>query len=266
MGKMKKPYLVWPLIFCAIYLIHFLIFFIPDYVMVNYDIGYFEYFRLFLNKFIEFALPALASCLLIKAYTDGGMQRVSCKSIFFALARIIYLLPYYYLYFIAYGYDSVESILLSLAVSLFSAALMWGHLLLLFLIMREVSTAIAIKDKVANLPKLQEKKIRDENIKKLAALNRKSFGSANEIGGMFDFSCPLVAGIFAAVFGEFVINLVREIIDTVTYLVDFAGYYRIEEIVTITALFLFLMIELFALHAINYALIKSDKNQGEENN
>ena len=265
MGMKKMPRYAWLLIFGAVNLISFLIFFIPNYVMSDYDIGYFEYFRLFLNKFVEFALPALAACLLIKGYIGGGMRSASYESVFFALTRIIYLLPYYYLYFIAYGYDSVESILFSLAVSLFGALVMWGHVLILFLLMREVSAKIAIKDKIAALPQLQKKQIREENIKKLLAEGRKSFGTTDNMGKAFDFSHPLVAGIFAVAFGEFVIHLVREIVDTVAYLVDYAGYYRIGEIVFITISFLFILVELFASHAINYALIKPHQNQNEEN-
>ena len=47
MGMKKMPRYAWLLIFGAVNLISFLIFFIPNYVMLDYDIGYFEYFRLF---------------------------------------------------------------------------------------------------------------------------------------------------------------------------------------------------------------------------
>ena len=68
--------------------------------------------------------------------------------------------------------------------------------------------------------------------------------------GIFDFSNPFPLGIFAAAFTNFCLNLIREAIDTVQYLVDYAGYYRVDEIIYITACYIFLLLELFACHAI----------------
>ena len=74
MKENKRFYLFGILGFCAVNLFSFLIFFIPNYV-IEADIGWFEYVRLFLNKFAEFALPPIAAALLIKVYFNGGIKR-----------------------------------------------------------------------------------------------------------------------------------------------------------------------------------------------
>ncbi len=255
MKENKRLYLWGILGFCAANLAAFLIFFIPNYVIEG-DIGWFEYVRLFLNKFTEFALPPIAACLLMKIYFDNGVKSALIGAIFFALTRIIYLLPYYYLYHIAYGYDSIESISLSALVTVFGAALMWAHIAVLLLIIRMVAIRSTAKSLASDLPPAVQKSMTVDLKKKLNLQAEKVLCTDVHFTNAFDFSMPLTLGIFVATFGEFIINFMREAVDTVMYLVNYAGYYRLGEIIYITGSFVFLVIELLAVHIISYHLFK----------
>ena len=255
MNKTKRLYLISALSFCAVNFASFLIFFIPNYV-IEADIGWFEYVRLFFNKFVEFALPPIAACLLMSAYFDGGIKKSLIYAIYLALPRIIYLLPYYYLYHIAYGYDSIESICLSGLVTVFGVALMWAHIAVLFLLTRMVAIRTIAKSLANDLPPAVQKSIPIDIKKMLNKQAKKSLGEEINFTGAFDFAAPMTLGIFAAVFGEFTVNLMREISDTVIYLVNYAGYYRIDEIIYITGSFVFLIIELLLVHIISYRVFK----------
>ena len=52
------------------------------------------------------------------------------------------------------------------------------------------------------------------------------------------------------------ISAALQISDTVIYLVNYAGYYRIDEIIYITGSFVFLIIELLLVHIISYCVFK----------
>lgn len=264
MKENKRFYLFGILGFCAVNLFSFLIFFIPNYV-IEADIGWFEYVRIFINKFAEFALPPIAAALLIKVYFNGGIKNALIGAIYFSLPRIIYLLPYYYLYHIAYGYDSIESISLSALVTVFGVALMWAHITLLFLIIRMFAIRSIAKSLATDLPPAVQKSMTVDLKKKLNQQAEKSLCTEINFTGAFDFSIPLTLGIFAATFGEFIINFMRESVDTVTYLINYAGYYRMGEIIYITACFVFLIVELLAVHLIAYHLFKKANSIKETN-
>lgn len=264
MNKTKRLYLISALSFCAVNLVSFLIFFIPNYV-IEADIGWFEYVRLFFNKFVEFALPPIAACLLMSAYFDGGIKKSLICAIYLALPRIIYLLPYYYLYHIAYGYDSIESICLSGLVTVFGVALMWAHITVLFLLARMIAIMAITKSLANDLPPAVQKSIPIDIKKMLNKQAKKAFGEQINFSDAFDFDEPLTLGIFVTVFGEFIVNLIREIADTVVYLVNYAGYYRIDEIIYIMGSFIFLIIELLTVHFISYHVFKKINNEEKRN-
>ena len=255
MKENKRLFLFGILGFCAVNLFSFLIFFIPNYV-IEADIGWFEYVRLFLNKFLEFALPPIAAVLLLKVYFAGGIKGALISAIFFSLPRIIYLLPYYYLYHIAYGYDSIESICLSALVTVFGIALMWAHIALLFSLIRMMAIRSTAKSLATDLPPAIQKTMTVDLKKKLNQQAEKALSTDINFTGAFDFSIPLTLGIFASSFGEFIINFMREAVDTVTYLINYAGYYRLGEIIYITASFIFLIAELLSVHLIAYLIFK----------
>lgn len=253
MTRTKKLYTTAAVAFVAINLIAFLIFFIPNYVL-EIDIGEFEYVRIFLTKLIEFALPPIAAVLIYVGGSCEGWERAIKRSAGIASTRAVYLLPYYYLYHIAYGYDSIESIVLSILVSLFGIALLFGQIILLYEALRVTTRKVVKKALIDDLPPMYKKEM-PKDIKNM--LDKKAEDSLREIPekpGIFDFSAPVTVGIFSAVFTQFMISFIYELVDTIEYLVSFAGYYRLGEIIYITVSFLYILLELLIVHVVCYAL------------
>ena len=253
MTKTKKLYALAAAAFAALNLLAFVIFFVPNYVL-EIDIGELEYVRIFLTKLIEFALPPIAAVLLYVGGSFDGWKCAITRGAGLAMTRVIYLLPYYYLYHIAYGYDSFESIGLSVLVSVFGTALLFGQILLLYEVLRVAERKVIKKALIDDLPPMCKKEM-PKDIKDM--LDRKAEESLREIPekpGVFDFSAPVTVGIFSAVFTQFLISFIYEAANTIEYLISFAGYYRLGEIIYITASFLYILLELLIVHVICYAL------------
>ena len=249
MNKLKKLFLITSLAFAGVNLLVFLTFFIPNYVFEE-STEIIEYTRIFLTKFAEFALPTIAASILFKICFDSGIKSIIKGAVIFALPRIVYLLPYYYLYHIAFGYDSIESISLSALVTVFGVAINALVILALFFIARLLATNAAMKPIIAKLPPKVQQNLTKETKSEARLEAVKSLSAVDIPEQAFDLQNPITLGIFGAAFSGFGINLLSEIIDTVTYLVDYAGYYRMDEIIYIVVCYLFLMAELFATHLI----------------
>ncbi len=255
MKSNKRLFSISALFFCVANLFLFLIFFIQNYV-IEAHLEYIEYAASFIGKFVDFALPPIAAALLLFPYLKNGIRDALIKAIFLALPRIIYLFPYNYLYHTAGGYEPTKAIYLSALLTVLGVALAWAHIVILFLLIRMTAIRSIAKSLASDLPPSVSKTMPVDLRKKLNQEAKISLGTNINFTGAFDFSVPLTVGIFAAAFGEFIVNLMREIIDTVTYLVNFAGYYRIGETIYITLGFVFLIIELLTVHLIAYHLFK----------
>ena len=249
MKNSKKTCLIVALSFIFINILSFCLFYIPNYVLML-NIEWVEYTRVFLNKFFEFILPVVAATVLFLGYTEDGLKKTLIRAVYLSLPRMIYLLPYYYLYYILNWYDSIESISLSSIVTLFGVALFYGQVVLLFWLIRLFARLPVLKEMKKKHPLNQQndtpKNLRAElkaqaDIEVAASLSDKA---------VFNFSKPTSLGFFAATFAGFCINFVREAIGTVEYLIEYSGNYYLEEIIYITACYLFLLFELLAGHAI----------------
>ena len=245
----KKICLITAISFAFVNLLAFCIFYIPNYVLML-NVEWVEYTRVFLNKFFEYLLPVVAATVLFIGYTRDGLKKTFIRAIYFSLPRIVYLFPYYYLYYILNWNDSIESISLSALVTLFGVALFYGQIILLFWIIRVFARLPIIRELKIALPINQQKAPPKEILAELRSSADKRVCSSLSEKSIFNFSCPASLGIFAASFASFCINLVREIIGTVDYLIEYAGDYYLEEIFYITACYLFLLVELLASHAI----------------
>ena len=214
------------------------------------SIEWLEYTRIFLNKLFEFLLPTVAATVLFIGYSDLGLRRTLLRALYFSLPRIVFSLPYYYLYFWVNWYDSIESISLSALVTVFSVAILYGQILLLFWLIRVFARLPILKELKKSLPLNQQSNTPKDALSRLKKDADKSVAESFLDRSIFSFSSPTSLGIFAAAFAGFCINLAREIVDTVTYLIEYAGNYYLEEIIYIVACYLFLLVELFISHAI----------------
>ena len=266
MTKNKRLFLTAIGVFCLANLFEFLLLFIPNYVL-EVDIGYAEYGRIFINKFIEFSIPLLAAIILF-AQRDGGWKWAAAGSAGFSATRLIYLLPNYYLYFIDpsqinYSYDSVEALSLSLVVSIFGALLMFGQIMLFYAIIKLVARISAKKEIIKDLP---PKKQNDMDRETKAKINRQAdnmVDNSSKIDKIFDLSAPLTLGIFSAAFCQFIIYFIYESIDAIQYFISVSGTYRMGEIIYMMISYLFILVELLVVHAIGCKITEKARTEEE---
>lgn len=268
MTTTKKLFLFTTLAFVFANLFTYLLFHIPTLVLEErYE--WLEYTRSFITKFLEFILPTVAATVLFVGYREIGMKRTLLRAMYLSLPRIIYLLPYYYVYYIVIAYDSIESITLSALVTLFGTALQFGETLLLFVIIRIFSRMPIVKSLKKGLPVNQQKKP-PKNIARGLIQDAENLLSENMTrGNVFDFSHRENIGIFASVFFVFIIDLVRELIDSIVFIIECNGDLFTDEIIYMTACFLFLLIELLGGQAIcgwikNICAVRAENNNSKE--
>ena len=254
------------IVFVLANLFTYLLFHIPTLILEE-RFEWLEYTRMFVTKFIEFILPAVSGVILFLGYREIGIKATLIRALFLSLTRVIYLLPYYYVYYIVLAYDSVEAILSSLLVTAFGTALFFGLSLLLMYIIRVFARMKNIKELTNELPanfrKKPTKEIKEDLIKRSEL---KVFDNLSA-DGIFDFSHCENLGIFAAVFSVFAIELVRELVDSILFIVECEGILFLDEIIYMVACYMFLLIELIVGHmiccAIKKSFIKSKRKQKE---
>ena len=267
MTNTKKLFLFSTFAFVFANLFIYFLFHIPTLVLEE-SYEWLEYTRLFITKFLEFILPTVASTVLFVGYREIGMKRTLLRAMYLSLPRIVYLLPYYYVYYIVMAYDSIESITLSALVTLFGTALQFGETLLLFAIIRIFSRMPIVKSLKEKLPVNQQKKPPKSVARELIRDAENLLSDNMTRGNVFDFAHRENIGIFASVFFVFIINLVRELIESIAFIVECGGNLFTDEVIYITACYLFLLIELLAGQAIcglikNFA-IKKENTTSEE--
>ena len=264
----KKLFAITGISFVFVNLLTFCLFYIPNYVLML-NVAWLEYLRIFLEKLCEFLLPAVAATLLFISFSTDGLKKTIRRAICLSLPRIIYLLPYYYLYYIFNFYDSVEAITLSALVTLFGVALLFGQILLLFVIIRSFARMPLLRKAKEALPINERKSTPKDVLRTLKKNADEEVSSSLSDKEFFNFSRPTSLGIFAAVFASFIINFVIEIYDTILFVIDietsYGGNYYAEEIIYIIACYLFLVVELMASHAI-CCLIRNALNKNEKEN
>lgn len=210
-------------------LVLFLIVFIPTYVLELEELPEaYSYFVMYSTEISGWLLATVTAILLTVIQFEHGMKATLISAIFLTLPNLVYTIPYYYLIGIAYGLDSVESILLSLGVSILYLAVFYLHALLLYFVIKYIFV-----------------KREGENI------------SAFFDGSLLDLSHSATLAVFAASFVEFIIHLVMEIYQVISYLVEYAGDYKGDDIIYIVFRFIFLLGMLFISHFVCFKVKKA---------
>lgn len=208
------------LIFSTASLTLFLISFIPIYVLELEEIPqFYTYFSMYATEIVSWLLPCVCAVILTVICARYDLRTALIKGIPLTLTNLIYTVPYYYLIGIAYGLDSIESILLSLGVSTAYLLIFYAHTALLFLAARYL-------------------------------LSRTKAIDSLSVGGMLDLSSPATLGIFAVSAIEFVIKLCVELWQSVSYFIEYAGDYRGDDILYMVIRFIFILGMLFVAHAV----------------
>jgi len=205
-------------------ILSFALFFLKMSFSFESELAYYApYFaEYFLDSFTT-ALVAFALLAGRGSESHGGRMLSALK---LSLPRLVYLVPYYYLYYMRQGYDSIESLSLLSIRSLLAIAL--------FIIEALVYYAVA------------------------CFITRKSAHGWDfcEASGMFDLSVPVTRAIFSVCFLKFVFNLVSEAVDVIVYLIDYERFYSTNEIYYVLAKLLLAFFILFFSHFIFMQLRK----------
>ena len=141
--------------------------------MVN--IVWLEYLRHFVTELSSFVLPVFgATCVfnLVGRFS----KKTLLYSLILSLTHAVYLLPYYYLYMLAYGFDSIEAVGLSILVNLLSIAVNTAHVIIFALIIELVIAHRLTVDFRSTLPPLRRTDkltaAQREEIRRAAVLER----------------------------------------------------------------------------------------------
>lgn len=255
MKNRKKLYSALGGIYAGLNFLLLLIFYIPVYVIGVetsdwYDAWY--YSLTLVTGFFEFLMPVPFAVILYFTSRGEKIGVLATRALCFALPKIAYTLPYYYLYSLSYGYDSLEGLLISLGVTLGAVIIADLHVILLYFVIGFASRRIAAAKMRATLPHSYEKKPLGLVEAEFQSEIEHDLEGCIKKRGVFDISSPFIGAIFAAAGVEFVYSLATEIASTVSYLVEFAGDYRFDEIIYIVICFILILIELFAAHAVGY--------------
>ncbi len=213
---MRKLFGRYFLRFAGANLVNFLLLYISSYILMN---DYVEYVRYFIGEAIDFALPVLAAALVSAAMAKYGFRALWIAP-FISFGKIVYAYPYYYLYFIDGGLLTDESLLVALPTALASVIIDCLVICLLSFVVYMVTAFTANR-------------------------RGRSFGECVVAeASPFDFSEEFTVGVFASGGIIFTVNLISEIIETVTYLIDCKGTYQIGEIIYIVVSLIMLLGEL----------------------
>lgn len=197
----------------------------------------------YLTSLIEYCLPLICATVAL-CIGGGSIKKSVICSVLISIPRFVYLFPYYYLYQIAYGYDSLESLGLSALISLGLVALLAVHILILYFTAYFVMRLLTKKAVTESLPPY--KKNSQDKRDKAEILEKTELALPERIrdGGVIDLSVPVLLGIFAAALLDFLYPFISECISAVSFLITFAGTQTPEEILFMGLSFLYILAKL----------------------
>ena len=192
----------------------------------------FAYASYYLSKSAEFLAPPIIAAIALPIFVTYGKSTLVTFALSVASARIFYALPYYYMIFIySYGYDSLESIALSLLASI-------GVILL---------TALGTLASLGIYLLLLKRRCKNDGTAIVDALKGLSGSSPAT-----DFLAPQNLPVLTFALARFAFSLALEIFDTVAFFIEYRADYQAVEIVTILANFTLLFCLLIAAYLLAY--------------
>ena len=224
----------------GLYLVSFLAFYIPNYA-IGKSADWWEYIRYFLGELVGFISPALVGLAVFVFHRAALTWRSYLGALLLSAPRAVYTLPYYYLMALAYGFDSLEGVAISIPVSLLY--LLFDSLIafLYCLIIRFTVYRMRLSELMAALPPLKQKEKPEPTVK-----NEAMAGVADAVAGEnpYDTASPVNRGILITLMIQLAVSVIRELTNTVSYLIDYAGSYRLGEIIYITISYVFILLSL----------------------
>ena len=209
------------------YFVTFLSFYFAN--VLYADKAFFVYLWYLVQKSTFLILPLVSAMLTLLAESYLGMKSALARLVPLSLAKVIYSLPYYYLYFVYDIYDSSEAIVFALLQALLEVAFLYLFTLLIFLMMRFAIDAFSRK------------------APRYMLLAKKT---------VLNFSDPVSRTFALFSLLSFLYFFTVEIIDTVSIVSRYSGRLRGEEIAYIVLSYCF---DVFLL-AVHYFVLSYIKN------
>lgn len=193
-----------------------LISFVLLYLRISYvfESAFSIYCSYFFQYFIDSLVPALIASVLFSAHGCEGHGKRLLSALKQNLPRLVYLIPYGYLYYMSDGYDSFDSLSLT--------ALRCCFMLAVFTLEVYLYTFAA----------------------RFAASRKNTEYDFYSYSSCFDLSSAVPAGIFAICFARFIVNVISEAFDAVMYFIDYGESYSIDDILFMLAKFVLALISL----------------------
>lgn len=219
----------------AISLLCFLIFYIPETLRFSID-EWVLYLSFFIRKLASTLLPVLAASALLSSSGTLTLVKRILPAISVAAPRLIYLLPYNYLRYMAEAFDSLESLGLMLVRSSIEI-LVYAIELYIYCLIGEFF--------------YKRRGARFENFYDKVSL--------------FDFDSAANYSFFAIAFARFTVDLIIEISYVINYIIEYAETYRLSEVYFILCKFLFILFSLIASYSIIYLINRCVKRISKNN-
>ena len=195
------------------------------------DKAFFAYLWYLVQKSTFLLLPLVSAMLTLLADSYLGMKKALVRLIPLSLAKMIYSLPYYYLYFVYdIYYDSIDALFLGFIQATFEVIFLYLFTLLIFLVMRYFLGVFGRRGET-----------KDKLLAKKTVLN-----FADPVSRTFALSSLLC----------FLYIFIVEIIDTISIVSRYSGRLRGGEIAYIVFSYCFDVL-LLALHYFVLSLIKN---------
>lgn len=213
-----------------------MLYYIPYYIVEaeNLTEGLVYFFTYAEEIFGWVLITVTASVALVYGLTWSFKKNI-LTILLLSLTRLMYTLPYYYLLALDFGFDSLEGLGISLAVSVIDITVFALHIFVLVFIGGFAAAAFKAKS-------LKRREL-------LAVKDTLSYGLLPT--APFALSEPVTVGVFALCFIEFTYKLALEIYNAVSYIIDYAENYRNSEIIYMVFRFIFVLLMLLLTHYIS---------------
>ena len=209
-------------IFIIAYAVAFALYYaaVVVYDLTNVTLEWLEYSRFFYLEAVKFILPTLAGVLMIAAGRCLGTKYALTRGWVLSVPLVIYAIPSYYLYYLSTTYDSLEAIVFALINTVFDCAVLYLQTVATYFLVRFIIRLHAKRARGADLSDLIDEY------------------------APYDLSRSFSLALFITVAIRFLVLLVIEIVETVGYIGEYSGNYRIEEIIYMALSYIFLLGEL----------------------
>lgn len=206
----------------------------------------FAYIGSYASRALEFLAIPLLSTVMLVIYSRFGMRKAFSSIMLISSARVFYTLPYYYMAFF-YNYGTLEALLIALVATL-AVTLITG-----------VATTVSLKLALF-IFRRSMKKERSKFAELLPELVKRPSGK----NFLDKASLPIL--VFALL--TFFVNLISEIIDTVSFFISYGSDYTAIEIFTMlinyAILFLLLIVSYLISAWAKNVLVKFEREDKSE--